>query len=370
MSAWIKQNAGQVKKHGEDDASWYCEWDEPDGTRRCKSCGRGAKGKKAAENLRDKLNVELLTGTYKRNAKTKWTEFRDSYDKQILTALKPRSRKENLAALGRFETILRLKDKFLNGITTAKIDQFRAERRDQAGRNPGSKVSLATVNSDLRFIKAALRVAHEWGMLETVPKIKFEKEPKKLPTYVTPEHFAKIYAACGGIIEEPDQPAAVALDGEQAAKPGWTGATKPDGFPFTPAEWWQGLLVMAQMTGWRIGEILALEWSDVDLEKGTAITRHSDNKGSRDELVRLHTVVIDHIRPLKAFHENVFPWPHDPRTLYAEFAKIQDAAGIRLECPEAGNPRHGECTDACHRYGFHDERRAFATLNAPNTPRI
>jgi integrase len=30
---------------------------------------------------------------------------------------------------------------------------------------------------------------------------------------------------------------------------------------------------------------------------------------------------------------------------------------------------HGDCTPACHRYSFHDERRAFATMNAPNMTR-
>ena len=56
----------------------------------------------------------------------------------------------------------------------------------------------------------------------------------------------------------------------------------------------------------------------------------------------------------------VFLWPHHRRTLYVEFGAIQDAAGIHLPC--AAQHEH---SDACHRYGFHDFRRAFATVNAP-----
>lgn len=345
MSAWITQNAKQVKKHGEAKASWYCEWDEPDGTRRCKSCGPGAKGKKAAEQLRDRLKLELLTGNYKRHARKKWSDFRKECEQRITPSLAATTQEATMHALNHFERILKLKEKFLSNITTAKIDDYRAKRMLERGRKPGSKVSLATINKELRHIKAVIRVAVEWGYMEAAPKFKFLKEPKRLPRYVTPEHFAAIYAACE------------------------THATKPEGFAFTPAEWWQGLLVMAQMTGWRIGELLALEWRDVDLEECEAVTRATDNKGKRDEKISLHPVVVDHLRPLKSFSPNVFPWKLDYRSLYPEFAIIQDGAGIYLPCDREGEPDHGECTDACHRYAFHDERRSFATLNAPNMTR-
>jgi hypothetical protein len=80
---------------------------------------------------------------------------------------------------------------------------------------------------------------------------------------------------------------------------------------------------------------------------------------------------------IRAFNPNVFPWEQHRGTLDVEFARIQDATGIDLACPATGKRKDGEyaegdvheCTDACHRYSFHDERRAFATLNAPNMTR-
>jgi integrase len=43
-----------------------------------------------------------------------------------------------------------------------------------------------------------------------------------------------------------------------------------------------------------------------------------------------------------------------------EFPRIQQGAGIHLPCRE----KHDR-TLSCHVYGFHDFRRAFATVNAP-----
>jgi hypothetical protein len=62
---------------------------------------------------------------------------------------------------------------------------------------------------------------------------------------------------------------------------------------------------------------------------------------------------------IPSFHKTVFPWPHHERTLWTEFSRIQKEAGVHLPCHE-----DHEHTDACHLYGFHDLRRAFATMNA------
>jgi integrase len=356
MSAWIKQIASQVKKYGALNASWYCEWDEPDGSRRCKSCGSGRKGKTLAERLCQQIKAQILTGTYSRIDGTTWSDFRSRYEEKILSSLATATQIGVRISLDHFERHLALKGKTLEYISAERVRTFVAERKRDRGVKVGSFVSPATINRDLRHLRAVLNVAAEWEYLAACPKIRFEKEPKNLPRYVTPEHFATIYGAC-----------------DVAAVPGE--------LHVPAADWWRGLLVFAQMTGWRIGEILALEWADVDLAAGTAITRSGDNKGKRSEVVGLHPVVVDHLRPLKGFHESVFPWEHGRRQLYDEFGRIQVAAGIDLPCRATkktaaqldGEPRTKRaghvCTPACHRYGFHDERRAFATMNAANMTR-
>ncbi len=139
-------------------------------------------------------------------------------------------------------------------------------------------------------------------------------------------------------------------------------ATPPRDVPNVgPADWWRGVLVMGYMTGWRISDILGLRREDLDLDGGYAITRHEDNQGKRDERVKLHPVLIEHLRRLASFDPHVFPWNRSDRVLSADFATIQEAAGVHLPCRIR---QEHEPTRFCHTYGFHDLRRALAAMNA------
>jgi integrase len=332
VKAWVYQDDKQVKKHGPGAASWYVGWIDPEGKKRCKSCGPGPEGRRNAEKLRRKRDAELLTGTYQSNERKTWTEFRQEYEAKIVPGLDPQTGRLVKNALDHFARLVN--PVRMAALKAQAIDDYRAQRRQEAGKKPDSLVSPATINKELRHLRAALKKAFKWGYLTRPLDFEFEREPKKLPAYVTPEHFLAIYQAC-------------------------TTAKMPKGRPYPAAAWWQGLLVMAYLTGWRIGELLALRRDDLDLAEGTAVTRAQDNKGGRDERVRLHPVVIEHLKAMPDFDPCVFPWHRNRRTLYAEFARIQRAAGIDLACHE-----EHQHTPACHVYGFHDSRRAFATMNA------
>jgi integrase len=58
------------------------------------------------------------------------------------------------------------------------------------------------------------------------------------------------------------------------------------------------------------------------------------------------------LKRLAGFSRLYFPWPYDRRTLWVEFYRLQTAAKVK--------------PDGKTHYGFHDLRRAFATMNASN----
>jgi integrase len=330
--AWTFQRKNHVEKFGTDKAPWYCGWYEPDGTRKARSFGTGVRGKDQAERFRVKMEDDLASGKSHEQTRKGWDDFVVEYDERRLAGLAPRSRPQALTSLRHFARIV--EPKRVQLLTTRDVDKFIAARRLEPGDKKQSTLSPASLNHDLRHIKAALKAAHDWGYLPQMPKVQMAKQPRKLVRYMLDEDFAAIYAKC-------DE------------------ARMPKDQPYPAGDWWRGLLTLAFMSGWRISEILALRREDVNLDEGVAVLRAENTKGKRDERINLHPVVVEHLRKLPGFDSHVFPWNHNPRTLSSEFHRIQRKAGINLLC--RGEHEH---TPACHCYGFHDCRRAFGTINA------
>lgn len=331
---WIYQDPKQVAKHGEKASAWYAAWIDPAGKQRCKSCGPGSRGKRDAERLADSRRSELSTGTYENPLNVSWASFKADYTTKAAAKMGPANRAETLFLLKTFERLVGPKK--IATITTQDIDEYVAKRMVDTERRIGKTktlrnaktvkpISPATINKELRYLRSVLRKAQKWGMIAKVPDFTFLKVPVKVPTFIDPEDFAKIYDNAGSM-------------------------KRPINLPFPAAEWWKGLLVTAYMTGWRINELLTLRWEDVDLDAGTAFLRADNTKAGREEFVTLHPLVVDHLRTIRSFWPVVFPWADCERRLWVCFHKLQDNAGVK--------PRGKE------HYGFHDLRRGFATMNA------
>jgi integrase len=333
---WIFRYKREVATKG-DAASWYVGWYDHQGKRHAESCGKGSAGRNRAEKRQRRLQAELDIGVHRAPTKTLWSEFREQFERDVLPGLEPTTRRAYLESLKKFEEHTGVTR--IEAIDTRMIDSFIARRRNDPGKKAGSTVSAATVAKDLRLIKAALGRAVDWGYLATLPKFRPVRQAEKIPRYVTVEDFGILYTKACPLARHPNLP----------------------GQGYKAEDWWKALFVAAFMTGLRIRELMAMRLEDIDLERGMVLTRAGDNKGKRDALLPLHPVVVDHLRRLGSTSKCPLAWPLHQRTLWAELGRIQKAAGIHLLC--ANRHQH---TDACHVYGFHDFRRAFATHNAPN----
>lgn len=328
-NAWVFQDARRLALLG-DKCPWSAGWYTPDGKRRSKVLGC----KSLAEKHARKVEGLIASGTYGDKSRKAWSAFREEFDARIIPRLAPKTERVTAAALDHFERLA--KPGKVESIRTQTIDDYVVKRLQERGRKKESKTSPATVNRELRTLKAALRIAHDWGYLRTVPKFRFVKEEQRMGAVMTPEHFELIYGAA------------------DKAKLPTAGVSCPTG------DWWRALLVFALTTGWRIDEILSLRKDDLDLETGRVTTRAADNKGRRDDTDYLPASALAMVKGIIGFQPFVFPWLHDEKTLWVEFRRIQEAAGIKLPCSQAD--RH-KCSPLCAYYGFHAIRRAYATLN-------
>lgn len=253
---WIFQLKKDVASKSEDGASWYVGWYDLHGKRHSESCGPGSRGHGLAEKRLRRIQSELDIGVHQPASKKLWVDFRKEYEDQVLSRLAGSSRVSIGAAFDHFERIV--KPHRVESITTKTIDEFVAARQTDKGKKPDSRVSPATINKDLRHIKAALKRATEWGYLPKTPKVRMVREPEKLPRFVTVKHFELIdHTAC-----------------DLATMP------KFDGQAYTPAQWWKAVVVTAYMTGLRINELLAIRREDIDHDRSVLVTRPRTTRGS------------------------------------------------------------------------------------------
>lgn len=226
----------------------------------------------------------------------KWADFVQRFDDDHLSTLAPKSRETYLRGIELFAEIVG--PGFLDQVDESSIARFRSKRL-------AAGVTEATVNKDLRYVRCALNKARKWRLIDDRIDVELLREPERDPEYIDDDTFAKLYAACDAMVRPRDR-------------------------HYTPKEWWQALLKFAYLTGWRIGQILALLRDNVDWSTGIAFVPAEETKGKRDSRVELHPVILDHLKPIVDFEPAVFDWPHHERTLWADFAALKKAAGVEI----------------------------------------
>ena len=88
----------------------------------------------------------------------------------------------------RFESLRRIVNPVrMAAITSRTIADYVAKRRTEKRSKKGPIVSPATINKELRTIRAVFGKAHALGLSAAASRIRISKEPGRLPTYVTPE---------------------------------------------------------------------------------------------------------------------------------------------------------------------------------------
>ena len=100
-----------------------------------------------------------------------------------------------------------------------------------------------TVNNHLTVLRKTLTTAVDWGLLEQVPRIQWLAAPA---------------------------PSFRFLDFDEADRLIVAAESEPE---------WQTMIVVALRTGLRLGELMALQWNDIDLVRGRMLVQRSVTRG-------------------------------------------------------------------------------------------
>lgn len=127
--------------------------------------------------------------------------------------------------------------------TPQMVEQFKTLRLHQ--------VSPVKTNIDFRVLRAAFNTANRWGIIESNPftKCKQVRVPPKRPVYLSPEEFRKI-------LEVIDK------------------------------GWFRDILRFAVSTMMRVGEIVNLKWSSVDLDRRLILVENTNEFSTKTHKIR------------------------------------------------------------------------------------
>lgn len=140
----------------------------------------------------------------------------------------------------------------------------------------GQSSAGATVNRYLALIRAILRkAAYEWEWIDKVPKVRFFREAKRRVRWITAEQAQKL------LVELPAHQRDVVL--------------------------------FALATGLRQANVLKLEWTQIDLDRGVAWIHADQAKGRRSIHVSLNSVAREVlVRQVGKHPLRVFTWRGHP----------------------------------------------------------
>ncbi len=277
---------------------WWIAYTLPDGRTERKSAGTS--NKKQAEALLLKRKAEILEGKIPARPIKRYTfqELAEEYAAWASYQRYFRTKKYFIKQLAeRFGCLP------LNSFTTLLIEKYQAEARKD--------VKPATVNRRISCLKHMFRKACEWGwvnedVLKRVSAIKLLKEPPGRLRYLSEEEIQDLIDVCAPHLRP--------------------------------------IVFVATHTGMRLGEILGLKWSQVDLRNGFVLLDITKN-GERREI------------PINSTLRKIFEaMPRGPESLYVFVNKDGDPYQ-RVKRSFATACRRAGIVD----FRFHDLRHTFAS---------
>ncbi len=267
----------------------------------------GTTDKRLAEAILCKVKVQIAEGRFFETREEQERTFREMMDRYLEERGVLKSPKSSVRDRGALNHLLPVfGDLVLAEVTPKLLAGYKAQRRLEGA-------APATINKELQLVRHAFNLAmREWEWCRENPMHRVSMEQVR---------------------NEVDR---------------WLTATEEERLMASSSPWLREFIVFALNTGMRQGEILNLQWEDVDFSRGILIVMKSKN-GTRRTIplnAKVYELLASKQAAFKASRGPVFTTPRgnelQVRFLVREFCEARDRAGI----PD---------------FRFHDLRHSFAT---------
>lgn len=169
------------------------QWRDPaSGERKTRSAKTADEGE--AERKRADLEYELNHDLHRGGTRTSWERFRECFEAEYLPGVRSETRKLYGVIFDHVERICH--PTAMDGVTARTLSQLVAGLRQVKGRGKDTQgMQPSTIFARLASLKAALRWAHQQGMISSVPAFPEIKVPKRRPQPVAADLYERLFAA-------------------------------------------------------------------------------------------------------------------------------------------------------------------------------
>jgi len=302
---------GFVKKRG---STWYAYWRDLEGRQRTKAIGHR---KKDAEAYLTEIQSDLLAGTYQETKEATFADFALRWLEDYATVNVKPSTLLNYRNMTKNSLIPFFGARKLSAIRTEDVQRFVAELSQ--GRAP------ATVRKNLGVLKTMLKTAVLWGYLRADPAapVKPPRIPHREMDFMTPAEIRLF-------------------------------------LKHTENEY-RAIFAVAIFTGMRLGELIGLQWDDVDWSSGTIRVQRSVWNGqfqspkSRRSVRRI--VMSPTLANILLQHKTTAPASKHDLIFCSRDGTFLDPSNLRTRVYEPALRRAG-----LRKMRIHDLRHTFASL--------
>jgi integrase len=241
-------------------------------------------------------------------------KFRDFSEKWVNVYARNNNKKSEVAnkeCILKAHLVPYFGNKHLDEIISFDVENFK-DKKLKTGLSP------KTINNLLIVLSTCLRTAQEWEVIKTVPKIKHLKVPPQKIDFLTESESKLLLENCDGLLKE--------------------------------------MVFFALKTGLRLGELMALEWNDINFSSNLLTVSKSISMG---EVVSTKSNKIRYIKLIDEIHQILLPRLQKSGFIFSNDSnkplnKVTCLRWLHIACYKAG----------LRKIGWHTLRHSFASFLA------